>query len=103
MDDWFSALAVGTDLPSDAAQALDECGFVVVPGPVPARQVDWLALAYDAAVTDAVASTPRHGSEAKLVTSCGIALPRVRAAMSTPRAKPRPRSNHEVISFIPTG
>jgi hypothetical protein len=49
MDDWFSALAVGTDLPSDAAQALDECGFVVVPGPVPARQVDWLALAYDAA------------------------------------------------------
>ena len=55
------------------------------------------------AVTEAVASTPRQGSAAKLDTSCGIALPRVSAAMSTPSAKPRPRSNHEVISFIPTG
>ena len=38
-----------------------------------------------------------------LLTSCGIALPRVRAPTSTPRAKPRPRSNHDVMSFIPTG
>ncbi len=68
MDEWFSALAVGTDLPSDAAQALDECGFVVVPGPVPARQVDWLALAYDAAVTDAVGEDVRTGRTTTRVT-----------------------------------
>src|SRR4051812_18557029 len=33
-ENWFQALAAGTELPSDAARELDERGFVVLPGPM---------------------------------------------------------------------
>jgi ectoine hydroxylase-related dioxygenase (phytanoyl-CoA dioxygenase family) len=61
MDDWFSALAAGTDLSPDAAHALDERGFVVLPGPVPALQLERFALAYDAAVTAAASEDVHTG------------------------------------------
>ena len=69
----------------------------------PARTRAPASTAPTTADTADVASTPRHGSEARLDTSCGSALPSVSAAMSTPSANPRPRSNHDVMSFIPTG
>ena len=34
MDDWFSVIAAGCELPASAARELDDVGFVVVPGPV---------------------------------------------------------------------
>jgi ectoine hydroxylase-related dioxygenase (phytanoyl-CoA dioxygenase family) len=61
MDDWFSALAAGTDLSPAAAHALDERGFVVLPGPVPALQLERFALAYDAAVTAAASEDVHMG------------------------------------------
>lgn len=67
-DDWFQALAARTELPADAARELDECGFVVLPGPVPPSQMEHLARAYDAAVASATADDVRVGSTTTRVT-----------------------------------
>jgi hypothetical protein len=53
MDDWFSLIASNSELPGDAAQELDEIGFVVVAGPVAPTKLSQLAAAYDAAVSGA--------------------------------------------------
>lgn len=66
--DWFQALAAGTKLPPDAARELDERGFVVLPGPVPAARMEHLARAYDAAVATAAGDDVKVGSTTTRVT-----------------------------------
>jgi ectoine hydroxylase-related dioxygenase (phytanoyl-CoA dioxygenase family) len=53
MDDWFSVIAAGCELPDSAVRELDEAGFVVVSGPVAPAQLSRLAAVYDAAVSAA--------------------------------------------------
>ena len=53
MDDWFSVIAAGCELPASAVRELDDVGFVVVPGPVAPRRLSQLAAVYDAAVSAA--------------------------------------------------
>jgi hypothetical protein len=53
MDDWFSVIAAGSELPVSAVRELDDVGFVVVPGPVEPPQLSRLAAVYDAAVSAA--------------------------------------------------
>ena len=53
MDDWFSVMAAGCELPASAVRELDDVGFVVVPGPVAPHQLSRLAAVYDAAVSAA--------------------------------------------------
>jgi len=43
MDDWFSVIAAGCELPATAVRKLDDAGFVVVAGPVAAPQLSRLA------------------------------------------------------------
>ena len=62
MDDWFNIIAAGRELPSAASQALDEIGFVVIPGPIPAAKLPQLAAAYDLAVASAAAEDKANGS-----------------------------------------
>jgi hypothetical protein len=62
MDDWFSSLAAGSALPPDAARALLERGFIVLPGPVPPGQMERLAGAYDNAVASATGDDVKTGS-----------------------------------------
>jgi hypothetical protein len=50
MDDWFSVIAAGCELPASAVRELDDVGFVVVPGPAASRQLR-LAAVYDADVS----------------------------------------------------
>lgn len=68
MDDWFSTLAQRSELPADRSRELHEHGFVVLPGPVPARQADRLAQAYDAAVASAAVDDVRTGNTTTRVT-----------------------------------
>ena len=53
MDDWFSVIAAGSELPASAVRELDDVGFVVVPGPVAPPQLSRLRAVYDAAVSAA--------------------------------------------------
>ncbi|HXI31550.1 MAG TPA: phytanoyl-CoA dioxygenase family protein [Vicinamibacterales bacterium] len=53
MDDWFSVIASGCELPATAVEELNEVGFVVIAGPVPPPQLPRLAAVYDAAVAAA--------------------------------------------------
>ncbi|HEX8906280.1 MAG TPA: hypothetical protein VF771_15635, partial [Longimicrobiaceae bacterium] len=53
MTDPFAALAARTALAPDMAAALDERGFVVMPGPIAADALPRLQAAYDAAVAGA--------------------------------------------------
>jgi hypothetical protein len=62
MLDWFSTLARGTALPTDAASELQEQGFVIMPGPEPTERLDLVASAYDAAVAVATSDDIRIGS-----------------------------------------
>jgi ectoine hydroxylase-related dioxygenase (phytanoyl-CoA dioxygenase family) len=62
MDDWFNALADYNALPPNTASVLSEHGFVVMPGPVPAGQMERLARAYDAAVASAGGDDLKTGS-----------------------------------------
>jgi len=62
MDDWFGTLAVGAALPPDAARALHERGFIVLPGPVPPGRMERLADAYDDAVASATGDDVKTGS-----------------------------------------
>lgn len=68
MDDWFSILAGRSELPANRAGELDEHGFVVLPGPVPAWQTDRLAQAYDAAAASAAGDDVRTGSTSTRIT-----------------------------------
>src|SRR5438093_726026 len=61
MDDWFSVIASNSELPEDAAQKLDDIGFVVIAGPVAPAKLSGLAAAYDAAVSGADAADVRTG------------------------------------------
>ena len=53
MNDWFSVIAGGCELPANTVQELDDIGFVVVSGPVAPPKLSWLSAAYDAAVSAA--------------------------------------------------
>ena len=66
MSDWFNTLASGSELPMDAAAALQERGFVVLPGPPVG--VKRLAHAYTAAVASASADDVRIGSTSTRVS-----------------------------------
>ena len=62
MAEWFNVFASGHEFRSDAARALREDGFVVLPGLMPCWQVERLRRAYDAAAASAVADDVRVGS-----------------------------------------
>lgn len=68
MLDWFSTLAAGNELPADAVSELEERGFVVVPGPVPAERMELLADAYSAAMASATGDDFRIGSTSTRVS-----------------------------------
>ena len=53
MDDWFSVISAGCELPAVAVQTLHDVGFVVIPGPVSPDRLAQLAAAYDSAVASA--------------------------------------------------
>jgi ectoine hydroxylase-related dioxygenase (phytanoyl-CoA dioxygenase family) len=53
MNNWFSVIAAGFELPASAVRELDAVGFVVVPGPVAPSQLSRLAAVYDAVVSAA--------------------------------------------------
>jgi hypothetical protein len=40
MDDWFSVIAAGSELPPRAIRELEDVGFVVIPGPD--ATADWI-------------------------------------------------------------
>ena len=61
MNDWFRTVVHGTHLPADAAVRLRDRGFCVVPGPVPAGELDALAAAYDRAMAKADPADRREG------------------------------------------
>jgi hypothetical protein len=54
MQNCLSAITDGFELPAGARQELDEAGFTIVPGPVPAEDLVQLGAAYDAAVESAI-------------------------------------------------
>ena len=56
MDNTFTVLAAAAVLDRDLATALDECGFVVMPGSIPPGQIPQLQVEYDAAVAGAIAA-----------------------------------------------
>jgi hypothetical protein len=60
--DWFSTVATGSDLAIDAASALHDRGFVVLPGAVPSDRMQRLTAAYDDAVVSATGDEVRIGS-----------------------------------------
>ena len=62
MDDWYHSLAAGSSLSPDAACALDERGFIVLPGLVPPGQIVQLTDAYDNAVAAATGNDVKTGS-----------------------------------------
>ena len=51
--DWFTTIAARRELSCDTVQALDDRGFVVIPGPVSAERLLALAVAYDAVMEEA--------------------------------------------------
>src|SRR5438034_4792300 len=53
MDDCFSAIASNSELPADAAEALHDNGYVVIPGLLTKERSAQIAEAYDAAVSSA--------------------------------------------------
>jgi hypothetical protein len=61
MDDWFSGIAAGCDLPASAVRELDDVGFVVIPGPVAPPQLSRLADVYDATALAADAADVGSG------------------------------------------
>ena len=68
MFDWFSTLAAGSELPTDTASALQQRGFVVLPGPVPSDRMEQLANAYTAAVASATGDDITIGSTSTRVS-----------------------------------
>jgi ectoine hydroxylase-related dioxygenase (phytanoyl-CoA dioxygenase family) len=53
MQDWFSIIGTGYELPASAIRDLRNVGFVVIPGPVASNRLAQLAAAYDSAVASA--------------------------------------------------
>jgi hypothetical protein len=62
MRDWFSTLAAKSSLPVDAVSNLAECGFVVLPGPVPSEEMNAFVAAYTASMTSASHEDTRVGT-----------------------------------------
>ena len=62
MDDWFSVITAGSELPANAVQQLHDIGFIVIPGPIAPAKLSQLAEAYDAAVLAAHPDDVRFGS-----------------------------------------
>ncbi|HEX4966242.1 MAG TPA: phytanoyl-CoA dioxygenase family protein [Thermoanaerobaculia bacterium] len=62
MPDWFNTLAAGNELPTDATSELQERGFVVLPGSVPAERMESLVEAYTAAMASAAGGDMKIGS-----------------------------------------
>src|SRR5271168_4742477 len=52
----------GFDLPASSRQELDEVGFTIIPGPMPANDLAQLVVSYDAAVSDAISDDVKIGS-----------------------------------------
>jgi Phytanoyl-CoA dioxygenase (PhyH) len=67
MLDWFSTLTAGRALSMEHAAALEDQGFVVLPGIMPPEQVARLARAYDATVAEATADDLKIGSTSNRV------------------------------------
>ena len=59
---YLSKLAAGSKLPIDAASALEDRGFVVIPGPEPSDRFERLAGAYTTAVASATGDDIRIGT-----------------------------------------
>jgi hypothetical protein len=68
MSDWFSRLAAGGELPTDADSELQEQGFVVILGPEPSAGMERLVEAYTAAVASATGEDIRVGSTSTKVS-----------------------------------
>jgi hypothetical protein len=68
MSDWFDTMAAGSELPVHAALELQERGFVVLPGAVPADRMGRLTDAYDAIVASATGDDIRIGSTSTKVS-----------------------------------
>jgi ectoine hydroxylase-related dioxygenase (phytanoyl-CoA dioxygenase family) len=68
VNDASQAIATASALSSEAGLALDEHGFVVLPGAVPARHMEELSDAYDEAVASAAAEDMRVGSTSTRVS-----------------------------------
>lgn len=62
MNNYLNAAIDGFDLSAGACQELDDAGFTVIPGPVPAGNLAHLAAAYDAALTSAAPDDVKVGS-----------------------------------------
>ena len=62
MSDWFCSIAAAGELSPEAALALDEHGFVVLPGAVPAEQLERLVYAFDESIATAAEDDKRVGS-----------------------------------------
>jgi len=62
MPDCLSAYLDGFELPAGSSRELDEAGFTIVPGPVPAADLDRLRAAYDAAISGAAPGDIKVGS-----------------------------------------
>ena len=67
MLDWFRTLAAGRALSIEHAAALEDQGFVVLPGIMQPDQVEQLAHAYDASVAGATGDDVRIGSTSNRV------------------------------------
>ena len=68
MIEWFSRLAAGSELPTDAASELQERGFVVLPGPVPPDRMDRLVNAYTTVMASVTGDGIRIGSTSTKVS-----------------------------------
>jgi ectoine hydroxylase-related dioxygenase (phytanoyl-CoA dioxygenase family) len=53
MQDWFSVIGTGRELPASAIEDLRDVGFAIIPGPVAPNGLAQLAAAYDSAVASA--------------------------------------------------
>src|SRR4051794_28968753 len=62
MRDWFTTLAATSSLPVDAVADLAERGFIVVPGPVLAEEMNAFVAAYMTAMTSAKPEDTRVGT-----------------------------------------
>ncbi len=61
-DTAFLEIAAKGDLSPDLARQLDEDGFIVIPGPVPAHRWGAFGIAYEKAIAEATADDSRVGS-----------------------------------------
>lgn len=59
MDPWFGIITKEGDLPADAAGALADKGYVVMPGPVPPSALASLIMAYDREMVEAAETSER--------------------------------------------